>query len=71
MSVPRSNNASAFLSRRYNTVPFEGMHEFAIINRVGMQGERQGLPLVHFSAQPEPFWHSNHPTYPTKALTLS
>ena len=30
-----------------NQVPFKGLHEYAIIHRVGVQGERHGLyPLT-------------------------
>jgi hypothetical protein len=29
---------------RYNKIPFEEIHEFAIINRVGVQGDRPELP---------------------------
>jgi len=66
---------------------FTGGKYGALFDAVAMEGSvclGQGLTLVHFSAQPKPFWshlpvspclidwgNIMHPTYPTQCATLS
>jgi len=73
-AVALSSIQSAALTLSLTTIRRHGGGASAAAAAVALCGGGQGLTLVHFSGQPEPFWPLtpvNHPAYHQKVLTLS